>query len=1597
MAEQRSTLIIEISSEQAARNARALDRELQSIERTGNYATTSMNSMSVAARQLAGYLAGVVTVGTAIAKMDTYTGLQNRLKLVTKSQTELNTAMTDTFAIAQKTASSWDSTAMVYQRFADNAQRLGITMKTTAELTETVSKAISISGGSAASAEAALMQFGQALASGVLRGEEFNSIAEQAPGLLKAIAQGMGVNIGQLRSMAGEGKITGDALVSALTNAKTSVDELFGKTDFTIAQSFTQLSNAVTKFVGEAGKGSGAASAISGSLSFLADNLDTVTNVAMIGGAYWVGTYIPALYKSVVAGYGKATQLVEQTAIQWAAIEAEKVAAAQELAGAEAKLVNLQATRAQLVEELKLELARKKKQISDQGAINSDIRMGLLRQQQAAINTELTATENALAAARTRSVVANNATMGAGRGLLGLLGGAGGLVGIVAAVGASMLLMRDNTDSATNSLNIQKQSVREIASEYSKLSAAKLISEMDEIDKRIKKSQSDASKARDSLLGMVTGSSESISNEEIKRQNLMLKQLKKIKEDGLSTAAALQNLSKSKLFTDGEIKSAQRYFAQLDEGISSAREFGYQKELANSYMAKASGLYEENADKISKLTNESERLNESYSNSKESIVKSAESFLQISENSGASAKQLIIAKNALDSYSKGTISATQLSRIFLENLPIPQKTIDSFIAQSKQADNYKNSVAGVNIELKKQIDFRNTYLSQHQGVLAAEKEVTEEKRKQLANEQRLSELRKSANKSMLDDNYWINTYNRELKNIGGDKQKASTFADFALNWRKENKIERDVQLTTEQAKILNDLWVLDQKRKTLSDEASKSEKDRTKEMEAQQKLQEKQAVALAGNNEQTRNMLRVYQAFRNTGLGDKQARVMTAQVGRENDFRNSDMFGSHKDANNGYTNTGFISWQKGRSTQLMQFLQGQGVLDKNGKIQQSQDALDAMAKFLMQEIATGKSYGKTKNALNDDNLSYRELEKIVGQNFIGWDYNGKKLGKDKASQHLSKQDNYFNQISKILGANPENVMSSIKDLSKFEDEAFKARAKTEDEIKQLQAKYDTEAITRSKAREEAINEATVLGQLDLIPKIKERYNAQDKLAKLQQDYELNGYKYTEDQKLIYQRDSAKEQLDAEGKYSDEVKALHKKSIDDLYDYEIKKTKLVRESALFEHKRVLMLEADAIKQKYQLERREIELNAKAKGYDAEYLKAYNASYIRGGVGIDDNHTSRTKNQFLPNTPYTDKDSDLEKLKAYSGLLLQSQGIMQTAVNMAKNGRGEDSKTFKMLGGGLEAITGIQQLTSARSGQKSELGKLNEERDNALKQLQERLDAVKNAEDASHQERLDAEKVFQSAKEQLQKEYSVKSVEAVKADNQNQLAFYGQMLSQTSVVWSDMTQLIKDAKGENSKTFRAMFLAQQSMAIAQQIINTELAAGATTAQTGIFGMPAAAVIRGVGYASVGLIAAQTISEFSNGGYTGAGGKYDPAGIVHKGEVVFSQEDIARWGGVGNVEKLRKNGGYSDGGVVGNSYNQGRQYDAISQARANVALQPNITINNYSNETVETSTAPNGDLLVQIGKMMDKKIDDGVDKGIQRNLKQGYPLARAIKNKG
>lgn len=344
MAVQESRLVISIDARNAERTAKALNSELQGITNNGNKAVSQTNALGGAMQSLAGYMAGVVTVGAAINKIDAYTNLQNRLKLVTNSQQELNKAMNDTFKIAQSSYQTWDSVVQVYQRFSDNAKTLGINMEQTAKLTETVSKAVAVSGASTQAAEAALTQFGQALASGTLRGEELNSILEQTPALAKAIAQGMGITVGQLRSVAAEGAITGEVLVDALTKSADSVERLFEKTDITISQSIGLLSNELTKFVGEAGQSSGAANLLAGSIKLLSENLSLLADAAVVGG---IGYVTKAILTKTVAVQGAIAASVAQKAADAAEAQSSIAVATAKVNEAKAHLANVQATNAE--------------------------------------------------------------------------------------------------------------------------------------------------------------------------------------------------------------------------------------------------------------------------------------------------------------------------------------------------------------------------------------------------------------------------------------------------------------------------------------------------------------------------------------------------------------------------------------------------------------------------------------------------------------------------------------------------------------------------------------------------------------------------------------------------------------------------------------------------------------------------------------------------------------------------------------------------------------------------------------------------------------------------------------------------------------------------------------------------------------------------------------------------------------------------------------------------------------------------------------------------------------------------------------------------
>ncbi|HEJ1326066.1 TPA: tape measure protein, partial [Pseudomonas aeruginosa] len=360
---------------------------------------------------------------------DAWTNLQNRLRLVTSTQAQLAEVTADVYRIAQLTSSVLDSTSSVYQRFAQNADRLNISQRQVASLTETVAKAVAISGASAASAEASLNQFGQALGSGVFRGDEFNSVAEQTPALMKAIADGLSVTTAELRKMAAEGQLTADVLVDALSNAAAGVNDQFATRIKTVSMAVQELENAFTRLVGEFTNGRGAGEALAGAISGVANVMDGLSDNAELLGTALDAVMVTAAGRAVAAITGLTTTWLSNaaasraaaiaaaqkaTADEGAAVAAQR-AAAQELqraktavASAEAEvaasrarqaasLQNLRDVQAALVAERTLEQARLQAQITDIGRQQSLARLAELRLSEAAIIRQVQAAEAALA------------------------------------------------------------------------------------------------------------------------------------------------------------------------------------------------------------------------------------------------------------------------------------------------------------------------------------------------------------------------------------------------------------------------------------------------------------------------------------------------------------------------------------------------------------------------------------------------------------------------------------------------------------------------------------------------------------------------------------------------------------------------------------------------------------------------------------------------------------------------------------------------------------------------------------------------------------------------------------------------------------------------------------------------------------------------------------------------------------------------------------------------------------------------------------------------------------------------------------------------
>lgn len=253
---------------------------------------------------LTGALSGAYLLQTA----DRAKLLSNQLATVTSGSSDLANIQDRLYDISQRSRSGLESTARIYARTARASEFFAASQEDLLRVTETIQKAFSVGGATQAEAFGAAIQLSQGIASDRFSGEEFRSVAENAPVLLQNMAKQLGVNIGKLREMAHAGQLTGKVVVDAILKSSDAIDTLFDKTDITVGQSFTRLDNAFVQYIGEVDKSYGVSRQFSQAISGLANNLDEVgfyaANAAIAVGGIFAGRRVQSLvgdYQNFVA------------------------------------------------------------------------------------------------------------------------------------------------------------------------------------------------------------------------------------------------------------------------------------------------------------------------------------------------------------------------------------------------------------------------------------------------------------------------------------------------------------------------------------------------------------------------------------------------------------------------------------------------------------------------------------------------------------------------------------------------------------------------------------------------------------------------------------------------------------------------------------------------------------------------------------------------------------------------------------------------------------------------------------------------------------------------------------------------------------------------------------------------------------------------------------------------------------------------------------------------------------------------------------------------------------------------------------------------
>lgn len=409
-----------------------LGGNLGRIESSVNRTERSIASMERTLSSLGSIAKGVIaalSIQQVANYADAWTELNNKVSNSIRTGETQAEVMQRIFDISQATQSSLNGTATLYARLERGTRIYNTSAADLVRLTTIINQGFAVSGATAQEAENAIIQLSQGLAAGALRGEEYNSVAEQGSRLTNALADSLGVSIGQLRAMAAEGKLTTDVVVNGLLSQGEAIGSEFAKTTVSISKGLQVAGNNVTKFFGENATVKSFAAGFRDSVISLSENLESLGTALIGAAAIMGGRFAGALAMATVAQ----AQRVQGTLTS---ISATRQAAIQEAEAAAVTVRKTQADKGAAMSALNLALAEF--QVAKNTAAEAFAMENVVRLRSAYIATaaEAAVAENALAGAQAR-VAATGFTMANTMKVIstvtGPLGGPLGVIAIVAA------------------------------------------------------------------------------------------------------------------------------------------------------------------------------------------------------------------------------------------------------------------------------------------------------------------------------------------------------------------------------------------------------------------------------------------------------------------------------------------------------------------------------------------------------------------------------------------------------------------------------------------------------------------------------------------------------------------------------------------------------------------------------------------------------------------------------------------------------------------------------------------------------------------------------------------------------------------------------------------------------------------------------------------------------------------------------------------------------------------------------------------------------------------------------------------------------------